>query len=94
LAPIAAASLCIKPTKLLTEEQSVRVTQLKRASASFATMRRLAIRFRRLLRTKNSEQIDVGLASEKWRAGLDQAVSLSNAAGLIKSNDECRHTGL
>lgn len=26
LAPIAAASLCIKPTKLLTEEQSVRVT--------------------------------------------------------------------
>jgi len=30
LPPIPAASLCIKPTKLLTDEQSVKVTQLKR----------------------------------------------------------------
>ena len=35
-----------------------------------------------------------GLASEKWRADLDEAACLSNAAGLMKSNDECRRTGL
>jgi hypothetical protein len=43
LPPIPAASLCIKPTKLLTDEQSAKVTQLKRASPSFATMRGLTI---------------------------------------------------
>jgi hypothetical protein len=57
LAPIAAASLCIKPTKLLTEEQSERVAQLKRASPSFATMRQLAMRFRGILRGKEPDRL-------------------------------------
>jgi transposase len=57
LAPIAAASLCIKPTKLLTEEQSERVAQLKRASPSFATMRQLAMRFRGILRGKDPDRL-------------------------------------
>jgi transposase len=57
MAPIPAASLCIKPAKLLTETQSERVAQLKRASSSFATMRRLAMRFRGILRAKNPDRL-------------------------------------
>jgi transposase len=58
LAPIPAASLCIKPTKLLTEQQSARITQLKQASPSFTTMRRLAMRFRGILRGNDPERLD------------------------------------
>ena len=58
LSPIPAALLCIKPTNLLTEEQSVRVKQLKRASPSFTAMRRLAMRFRGILRGNNQDRLD------------------------------------
>jgi transposase len=58
LSPIPAALLCIKPTNLLTEEQSARVTQLKRASPSFTVMRRLAMRFRGILRGNNPDRLD------------------------------------
>jgi transposase len=58
LPPIPAASLCIKLTKLLTDEQSAQVTQLKRASPSFATMRGLAMRFRGILRGKDPDRLD------------------------------------
>ena len=58
LPPIPAASLCIKPTKLLTDEQSAKVTQLKRASPSFATMHDLAMRFRGILRGKDPDRLD------------------------------------
>jgi D-amino-acid dehydrogenase len=36
----------------------------------------------------------VGLASQKWRAVMDQAACLSYVAGLTKSSDECLRTGL
>jgi transposase len=58
LPPIPAASLCIKPPKLLTDEQSAKVTQLKKASPSFATMRGLAMRFRGILRGKDPDRLD------------------------------------
>jgi hypothetical protein len=35
-----------------------------------------------------------GLASQKWRAVMDQAACLSYVAGLTKSSDECLRTGL
>ena len=48
--PTAAASLCLKPRGQLTPSQARKVDALKQASQSFATMRRLAMRFRGILR--------------------------------------------
>lgn len=49
ISPLVAAALCLKPTRLLTRSQAVKVTVLKEASPSFVVMRRLAMRFRGLL---------------------------------------------
>jgi transposase len=48
--PIAAAALCIKPRGQLTGEQAEKVDMLKAASAEFASMRDLAMRFRGILK--------------------------------------------
>jgi transposase len=69
LAPIPAAWLCIKPTKLLTDEQSARVAQLKQASPGFSTMRRLAMRLRGILRGKDANRLDDWM-NEAHRSGL------------------------
>ncbi len=50
LSPITAAALCLKPRGLLTPSQVLKVEALKHASPSFAAMRRLAMRFRGILR--------------------------------------------
>jgi len=50
VSPIVAAALCIKPRRLLTEPQAAKVDAFKAASTEFATMRRLAMRFRGILR--------------------------------------------
>ena len=52
IAPIVAASLCIKPRGLLTPRQAAKVDALKNASADFTAMRRLAMRFQGILRSK------------------------------------------
>ena len=51
ISPVVAAALCMKPTPMLTHSQAVTVAVLKDASPSFVVMRRLAMRFRGLLRS-------------------------------------------
>jgi transposase len=61
ITPIVAASLCIKPGGLLTPNQAAKVDALKTASPEFAAMRRLAMRFRGILRSKDLEKFDLWL---------------------------------
>jgi len=58
ISPIVAASLCMKPTPTLTPSEAAKVTALKKASPSFVTMRRLAMRFRGLLRGSDPTGLD------------------------------------
>jgi transposase len=61
ISPIVAASLCIKPRGLLTSDQAAKVDALKSASPDFTAMRRLAMRFRGILRSKDIQKFDVWL---------------------------------
>ena len=54
LSPLTAAALCIKPRPLLTKPQATTVDALKAASSEFAVMRRLAMRFRGILRGQST----------------------------------------
>jgi Transposase len=58
ISPVVAAALCIKPRGLLTDRQAKRVDALKRGSDAFAEMRRLAMRFNGILRSKKSKELD------------------------------------
>jgi len=69
VSPIVAAALCIKPRGLLTEPQAAKVDAFKSMSAEFATMRGLAMRFRGILRGKDTEKLDVWL-HDADRSGL------------------------
>jgi transposase len=60
ISPIVAASLCIKPRGLLTPSQAAKIDALKSASADTA-MRRLAMRFRGILRSKDIQKFGVWL---------------------------------
>jgi Transposase len=53
--------LCIKPRGLLTPRQAAKVDALKNASADFTAMRRLAMRFRGILRSKDIQKFRVWL---------------------------------
>jgi transposase len=53
ISPIVAAALCIKPRGVLTDNQAVKVDALKSEWPEFAAMRRLAMRFRGILRSNN-----------------------------------------
>ena len=55
ISPVVAASLCVKPTRMLTPPQAVKVAALKQASPIFIVMRRLAMRFRGILRGNDPE---------------------------------------
>jgi hypothetical protein len=61
ISPIVAASLCIKPRGLLTPGQAAKVDALKSASADFTAMRRFAMRFRGILRSKDIQKFGVWL---------------------------------
>jgi len=61
ISPLVAAALCVKPRRQMTARQIVNVDALKVASAEFTAMRRLAMRFRGLLRGGNVEKLDVWL---------------------------------
>ena len=61
ITPIVAASLCIKPRGLLTPHQAAKVDVLKSASPEFAAMRRLAMRFRGILRSRDIQKFGVWL---------------------------------
>jgi hypothetical protein len=56
ISPIVAASLCIKPSELLTTGQAAKVDALKSASPDFTAMRRLAMRFFEAKAFRNSIQ--------------------------------------
>lgn len=58
ISPVVAAALCIKPRALLTERQAKKVDALKQGSDAFAEMRRLAMRFNGILRSKKSAPLD------------------------------------
>ena len=61
ISAIVAASLCIKPRGLLTPRQAAKVDALKNASPDFTAMRRLAMRFRGILRSKDIQKFSVWL---------------------------------
>ena len=61
ITPIVAASLCIKPRGLLTPHQAAKVDALKSASSDFTTMRRLAMRFRGILRSRDTQKFGIWL---------------------------------
>jgi hypothetical protein len=50
ISPLTTAALCVKPRGQMTVRQVANVDALKAASADFTAMRRLAMRFRGLLR--------------------------------------------
>ena len=58
ISPLTAAALCVKPRGQLTARQVANVDALKAASAEFTAMRRLAMRFRGLLRGGTPERLD------------------------------------
>ncbi len=69
ITPIIAASLCIKPRGLLTPDQAAKVDALKSASPEFTAMRRLAMRFRGILRSRNIQNFGVWL-DDAQRSGV------------------------
>ncbi len=58
ISPIVAAALCMKPTAQLTPCQVGKVDALKAASPSFVAMRKLAMRFRGLLKASDTAKLD------------------------------------
>ena len=66
---IVAAALCIKPRGLLSVAQASKVDTLKATCGEFATMRRLAMRFRGMLRSADAEPL-VGWLSDAARSGI------------------------
>ena len=79
ISPIVAASLCIKPRGLLTPSQAAKVDALKSASADFTAMRRLAMRFQGILRSKDIQKFGVWLDDATIRH-LRNATLRSNGA--------------
>jgi transposase len=61
ISPIVAAALCIKPRGLLTPGQAIKIDALKSTSPDFTAMRRLAMRFRGILRSKDIQKFAVWL---------------------------------
>ncbi|MDR7127636.1 hypothetical protein J2X53_004492 [Pseudorhodobacter sp. 4114] len=57
ISPVIAAALCIKPRGKLTLEQARKVGALKEGSPAFTTMRRLAMRFKGILRGRKADPL-------------------------------------
>jgi transposase len=58
ISPRTAAILCIKPRTQLTPCQAIAVDELKASSTEFSAMRAYAMRFRGILRSRNSAKLD------------------------------------
>ena len=69
ISPIVAAALCIKPRGLLTTNQAAKVDALKKDWPEFVAMRRLAMRFRGMLKSKSVGKLGVWL-KDAQRSGL------------------------
>jgi hypothetical protein len=69
ISPIVAAFLCMKPQVMLTAAQTAKVLALKQSSPGFTAVRRLAMRFRGILRSGKLDKLDRWL-HEAHRCGL------------------------
>ncbi len=69
ISPIVAAALCIKPRGLLTANQAAKVDALKSDWPEFAVMRRLAMRFRGVLKSKSVNGLGVWM-NDAQQSGL------------------------
>jgi len=69
ISPIVAAALCVKPRGTLTSAQAATVDALKSEWPEFATMRRLVMRFRGILRSKNTGKLAAWL-KDAQQSGL------------------------
>jgi transposase len=69
MSPQTAAILCIKPRGQLTSRQALAVDALKTSSTDFSIMRRFAMRFRGILRDRDSAKLDPWLA-EAYHSGI------------------------
>lgn len=58
VSPIVAAMLCIKPRGMLTQQQEAQVDKLKAEHIEFATMRKLAMRLRGIMRAGDAKSLD------------------------------------
>ena len=74
ISPIVAAALCVKPRGFLTSAQVATVDALKSEWPEFAPMRRLAMRFRSILRSKNTGKLAA------WLKDAQQSETLRDAA--------------
>jgi transposase len=69
ISPIVAAALCVKPRGLLTSTQAAKVDAMKCEWPDFATMPRLAMRFRGIVRSKSTGKLATWL-KDAQQAGL------------------------
>ena len=69
ISPIVAAAICIKPRGRLTANQASKVDALKKDWPEFASMRRLAMRFRGALKSKKAASLGVWL-KDAQQSGL------------------------
>ena len=76
--PIAASILCMKPRGQLTQQEAERVDRLKASLPNFAVMRRLAMRFRGILRSHDPTKLDGWLknARETGLYGIKRFASI------------------
>jgi transposase len=65
ISPLTAAALCVKPRGQMTARQVANVDALKATSAEFTAMRRLAMRFRGLLRGGTPDRLDCWLTDAR-----------------------------
>jgi hypothetical protein len=65
ISPVVAAAICMKPRPLLTERQIGMLAALKEDVPGFVLLRRLAIRFRSLLRHCNETKLEDWLINAK-----------------------------
>ena len=94
ISPIVAAALCIKPRGLLTDNQAAKVDALKSEWPEFAAMRRLAMRFRGILRSKNcceARRLAEGRASIR---PLRDAAVCPHLAERYRRREKCDHGDL
>ncbi len=83
ISPLTAAALCVKPRGQMSARQVITVDALKAASPEFTAMRRLAMRFRGLLRGGTVDKLDA------WLIAARASGILRNAA--IREGDSPGH---
>ena len=91
ISPLTAAALCVKPRGQMTARQVANVDALKAAAADFTAMRRLAMRYRGLLRGGTPERLDAWLLDAR-ASGI---YAMQRFAGTIRQDlDAVRNAAL